>query len=282
MASGDVWTADTKCSVASTEALTFSSASSTTFATSWRIAAARFSARPFLASAKVLAALSKRVCNSVSAFVAGSLAASPRRFAARRRIARNVFAPPTEACAVATDASSSTRAFFASASCSSSGTSTATTACTASSAADTRFSDSSRMTLACSFSLRSRIPTIASSRRDCASATRGCSFANSPLAMSALRACCSMSLPAAFTKEFASAAALSAACFFSSTGSPSASAEGSPTASARATALLTRSSADLSRDSASSTAFFAARRWSTDEDNFLHLPTSDCAVVNRA
>mmetsp|Transcript_15845 Transcript_15845/g.34664 ORF Transcript_15845/g.34664 Transcript_15845/m.34664 type:complete len:258 (-) Transcript_15845:1108-1881(-) len=96
MASGDISSSLAKPFVASTASSTFVSAVATDAATSLRMVEALRFDMPCFVSAKALAAALRRSCKAPRASPVDSLTPSPRRLAARRFIARKVFAPPTE------------------------------------------------------------------------------------------------------------------------------------------------------------------------------------------
>mmetsp|Transcript_3530 Transcript_3530/g.10274 ORF Transcript_3530/g.10274 Transcript_3530/m.10274 type:complete len:549 (-) Transcript_3530:1736-3382(-) len=206
---------DAKALVASAAAATLAS-TSTTFSATSRLTVASFrSTIPFLVSLSFLAAASTRACSSPSCAVAAFMDISDSRFAARRFMARKVFAPPTAVWAPETADSSSASALLASSTWSSSallkGSSASTTFFRLSSASLTLASDSFTRPSTASFSDRSRIMRMFSSSFSCDAFTSGCSFAISSLARPWDRDCASRNLLSVFSATCASAAACSAA-----------------------------------------------------------------------
>mmetsp|Transcript_9872 Transcript_9872/g.26334 ORF Transcript_9872/g.26334 Transcript_9872/m.26334 type:complete len:283 (-) Transcript_9872:2525-3373(-) len=166
--------------VAAAACFTFSSTTTTFSATSLFTVASFRSAMPRFVSVSLLAAASSLACSSPSASEAVFTDCSDRRFAARRFIARKVFAPPTEVWAACTSDSRSESALLASSTGRSSdfaeGASASETFSTASSASFTRWVDSVTMRSTVIFSAFTFITATVASSFPRASSSSGVSF----------------------------------------------------------------------------------------------------------
>mmetsp|Transcript_63313 Transcript_63313/g.176124 ORF Transcript_63313/g.176124 Transcript_63313/m.176124 type:complete len:387 (-) Transcript_63313:1930-3090(-) len=278
MVSAVIWLSSMRTVVAFSAASTFSSTPAIRAATSLRTAPAFFSTMPLFVSVNVLAAVSRRSWSFVNTSVVDCFAASAKRLAARRFIARKVLAPPIAEFAEEIDASRVVRAVPSSSAGKSSfsrGASASTTFDTVSSAAFTRCCASSLIVRTCAFSAISFMEVTALSKASCDACKRGRNFSISSFA-GPERVDNSMCFATLLRVAAASAAAVSLALRSFSVG-----ADAAPNSSAAFVTTEAFASAASSFVVTLSTAFFAAMRVSTPAAIFLYLVTSDWAWLSR-
>mmetsp|Transcript_23034 Transcript_23034/g.66119 ORF Transcript_23034/g.66119 Transcript_23034/m.66119 type:complete len:874 (-) Transcript_23034:1251-3872(-) len=276
----------TKDFVASTNSATIFSISLTLASTSRFKVTFFLSAMAFFTSVVFLAATSMRDCIAVSCSVATFADASVSRLAARRFMAKKVFAPLTAVFAAVAAASRSAMCFAASSKGTSStprrnGSSAALSFSTLASASLTRSSDSLMIASTMIFSdLCFIAATVVSSFSwDCFN--RACNLSISSLETPSRRFWFSKDRVAVLMETCASAAADSATLVAFLLASASLASRPRSKASHASPTLTTFSSTPAILVWASSTAFLAAMRESMLAETFLCLPTSAWAALSR-